>query len=170
MINLDPLVSFLRGDTTVTNDKNINLLAWVIDFKLVEKNKRSWKWILLNPKIRKATLLIITIVIIFYGGYLLSIKHTNQCMYWTGNQYQPIPCNTRINNTEIVALDTFKVAHLKRITRPDTLTINSVNKVWRAKINGKPEFYTSGGRHPLDNNKMLWPMTEYFLDKHVLKK
>lgn len=55
---------------------------------------------------------------------------TGGCMYWAEDHYQPAPCNQPIENTLVVALDTLKLTHFKRITRPDTITTKSLGKVW----------------------------------------
>ncbi len=91
-------------------------------------------------------------------------------MYWTGNQYKSIPCNEKFGDAAIIALDTFKVNHLKRITRPDTITHNSLGKVWYKKIKrDSVEFYTSGGEYPLDQTKRLMPLTDYMFNKYILR-
>jgi len=96
---------------------------------------------------------------------------SNQCMYWTGNQYKSIPCDEKAGNAVIIALDTFKVAHLKKITLPDTITESALGRVWYRKMKRDSlEFYTAPGEHPLDNKKRLMPLTSYILEKHVLNK
>ncbi len=93
-----------------------------------------------------------------------------QCMYWTGNQFRPIPCNQKVEGIVVLALDPEKVHHLRKITRPDTLTKFSIGKVWWGKINGKVDFYTAGGEHPEDNRKRLLPLSAYMLNKYVFKE
>jgi hypothetical protein len=50
-----------------------------------------------------------------------------------------------MGNTAIIGLDTGKLAHFKRIKRPDTLTANSDRKVWHLKLNSRVGFYTAPG-------------------------
>ncbi|MCZ4245267.1 hypothetical protein [Pedobacter punctiformis] len=104
------------------------------------------------------------------GRVYNSLFLNQDCMYWTGDRYQPIVCDQKKGDTPIIALDTQKVAHLKRITQPDTLTLNSLGKVWYVKIGGKPEFYTSDGFHPVYNDRRLKPTTEYILKEYILNK
>jgi len=100
---------------------------------------------------------------------IISLFTNQECMYWTGDHYQPIACDQKKGDTPIIALDTQKVAHLKKITRPDTLTENALGKVWYVKVNNMPEFYTDSGSYPMDIKKELKPMTQYILDKYILK-
>lgn len=93
-----------------------------------------------------------------------------QCMYWADDHYVPIFCNKEIGNTTKIALDTKKIAHFKKINKPDTLTKNSLGKTWYVKINGLLEYYTSEGFHPIHTDKKLKRLTEYMLNKYVLRK
>lgn len=102
---------------------------------------------------------------------VIIIEPPKQCMYWTGERYQAIECNQKAGNTPIIALDTFKVTNLKRITRPDTLTQFSIGKVWHIKIDrDSAEFYTSGGNYPLNSNRELQLSSSYMLNKYVFSK
>lgn len=127
----------------------------------------GWKELLLRLKIRKAVVSFITIIVA--GSIAYFVIERNQCMYWTGEHYQCIACNKKIGDTSIIALDTTKVAHLRKITRPDTLTENSLGKIWYSKIDSKLEFFTSDGFHPLYIDRRLRPVTPYILKKYVFK-
>jgi hypothetical protein len=89
-------------------------------------------------------------------------------MYWANDHYEPISCNKRPNDTTIavIALDSVKQQHFKRITHADTLTASSIGKVWYVKVNGGLEYYTSAGEHPLYPEKRLLPLTIHILDKY----
>ncbi len=92
-------------------------------------------------------------------------------MYWTGESYRPILCNQKIENTPVIALDPQQLSGLKKITQPDTLTRNSINKVGYAKLGRKEiEFYTTTGNHPTIYNKRILPMTAYILNKYIVNK
>jgi len=82
--------------------------------------------------------------------------------------YEEIACDAKIPNGTIIPLDTFKVAHLKKITRIDTITRNAMGNFWYAKINiGSAEFYTSDGFHPKYTAKKLKPISLYILNKYI---
>ncbi|WP_343700151.1 hypothetical protein [Chitinophaga sp.] len=95
-------------------------------------------------------------------------SHVNGgCMYWMEDHYEPIACNQKIPNTLIIALDTVKLKNFRKITIPDTITYQAKGKVWYSKIDGKIEFYTSGGMHPVNFGHRLKPITDYMIDKYI---
>ena len=120
-------------------------------------------------------LVLLLILAISGGGIYLGSKkiaepvitRQEKCMFWTGDHYQPVSCNQKIDGTTVYALDTLKTKHFKKITRPDTLTNNSLRHVWYSKIDGTVEFYTSGGFHPVHTEKKLKPMTQLILNKYA---
>ncbi|WP_315823473.1 hypothetical protein [Paraflavitalea speifideaquila] len=61
-------------------------------------------------------------------------------MYWAGDHYQPVPCNQKVPNTLVVALDTLLIKNFRKITQPDTITNRAIGLVWYSKINNKVEF------------------------------
>lgn len=88
------------------------------------------------------------------------------CMYWTGTEYKAVDCDAQIPNTQILALNQQKIDHFKKITLPDTMTFNSLNKVWYSKINNEVEFFTTKGKHPLKTDRTLKPITTHILGKY----
>ena len=190
-----PLVNFLKDQTLNTQDKNIELLAWLIGFNtepsaaisgalpIVDISKTNLttpkklagiipvETLIPNHKLfdKRIILALVTIIVVVLIGSFS--KESNQCMYWDGYQYKSIPCDEKAGHATIVALDTFKVTHLKKISRPDTITESDMGKVWYRKIKRDSiEFYTGAGEHPLDNKKQLMPLTDYILNKYVLQK
>jgi hypothetical protein len=162
-----------QGDLPKEQAKNIIHNSFIEDTDQKDKllsQISKWK----NANIRRSIFAFLAAGTVCFTTYLLSgnnysnIDLNNQrCMYWTGDHYQAISCNDKIDDVSIIALDTFKVNHLKRITRPDTLTGYSVRKVWYAKIDGKVEFYTHSGEHPVDHKKRLLPMSRLILSKYA---
>lgn len=133
-----------------------------------------------NKKLKKKIVNISTVLatVLYLGGYLYihnevrfkslfrsSLIGQDKCMYWTGEHYEAIGCNETSEVT--IPLDTVKLARLHRITLPDTLTKNSLGKVWYGKVSGNPIFYTAGGDDPLDSNKRLLPITNYIRTKYT---
>ncbi|HEY9260965.1 hypothetical protein, partial [Chitinophaga sp.] len=90
------------------------------------------------------------------------------CMYWLEDHYEPIDCNQKISNARVIALDTMRLKNLRKITRPDTITSLAIGKVWYSKINGRMEYFTSGGEHPVIFSRQLKPITIYIIDKYIL--
>lgn len=128
----------------------------------------------LNKKIATALL------ILLISGGTISLFSTNvigtgyreplpneKCMTWKSDRYEPIPCDINVSDGIVLPLDKEQLAHQRKITQPDTLTTNSLGKVWYTKINGAPEFYTDSGMHPADTLRRLKPLTNYILTKYV---
>lgn len=99
-----------------------------------------------------------------------TLKRTEACMYWAGDHYEQVSCNQIIKDALVIALDSFKLQHLKKINRPDTLTQAHVGRVWYCKTDGNMEFYTAEGMHPVDIKKRLKPATAYIIDKYILSR
>ncbi|RDC54231.1 hypothetical protein DU508_22340 [Pedobacter chinensis] len=91
------------------------------------------------------------------------------CMYWTGSHYEPTKCNVLMDNVSIIPLNLQTLKRLKKIRHPEKLTKSDLGKVWYAKIEGKPEFFTDSGMHPVDTLKRLRPLTPYILDKNITR-
>lgn len=116
-------------------------------------------------KFYKGIIAFFAAVIIIVGSYFIYDKP--QCMYWDGEQYQSIDCDQKVDGATIVALDTFRLAHLKRIKNIALITRNDIGKIHYSKINGKVEFYTTGGENPADSRKRLLPMSEHMYVEYV---
>jgi hypothetical protein len=234
-----PLRKFMDGDLTLTDDKNIALLAWLIDFEprpyrygqsygkrtvepvqksgaagspevvtipgepgivdadssmatTVEGGKPGSENILppenktkklpakpdFGRGILNRAIPLILVALMTGGTYLVlnvnkgsggsaAAKGIDQCMYWTGDSYSSIPCNQKMDDKPVIALDATKVAHFRRITRTDTLTANSLRKVWYFKLNNQVEFYTAPGFDPVHTDRKLKPLTAYILHKYA---
>jgi len=121
-----------------------------------------------------ATLLFILIVGVVYWlqkdspqtHMPLSLMAGEGCMYWTGDHYKQVSCNENHGDTLIVALDTFRLRHLKKINRPDTITQNAIGSIWYIKTNGVIEYFTAGGYYPLDPKRKLNVLTNYIFRKY----
>ena len=225
-----PLSNFLKGQTTNTEDKNIELLAWLIDFSprpyklgftasdlmhiplgtaedddqtqalsskdtsniyggsgnikvlTISPRKNLGEWLIeqFGNYRRK---IIIGLVVLVTGAIGISLnksaknisfmpfaKNDNQCMYWNGDQYIQLACETKLPYTQVIALDLFKLDHFKKITRPDTLTEAHINKIWYLKTNNEVELYTCDGKHPEQPHRRLRPLSKYMFDKYVVGK
>ncbi len=104
------------------------------------------------------------------GSFLPFLKPGNQCMYWSDDHYEEVACDTKPPYGQAVALDKFKLDYFKKITRPDTLTLSDMNKVWYLKANHQLELYTADGYHPEQPQRRLRPLTKYMFDKYVAGK
>jgi len=174
-----PLNTFLRRDTEVgTNDRNIYLLAWLIDFEPEVSAFKPEPAPTNPPRTTSASpfdfkKLIVPLVIALVTGVIIYIGSTgskDECMYWDGDQYNSIACEQRADGIVIVDLDTFRLAHLKRIKNPGSIQLRDIGKVHYSTVGGVPEFYTMGGENPTDTAKRLLPLSRGMYEKYINKK
>lgn len=213
-----PLVKFLKKEIKDTNVKNVDLLAWLIDYKdrpygfvpvqpqpeedepeITDsdkepvheqtdsngnqqtedavaqpqgyRNKKWWK----KDYLRKAAITVLILSAVNVGAYTLwtsmkssaEITGNEKCMYWADDHYQPVSCNQKMENSLVIALDSQRLNHFKRITTKDTITMKAIGNVWYAKVNGSIEFYTSDGFHPIDIRLRLKPITQFIINKYI---
>ncbi|MDB5122441.1 MAG: hypothetical protein JWP94_570 [Mucilaginibacter sp.] len=121
--------------------------------------KKIWPWL--------AALLLIIAVTYYFTAYN-RLPIIEGCMVWTGEQYQPVPCAYKPADhmIPVIALDTIVLRHFKKIMKDDTLTANSIGKVWCVKVNGRYEYYTDSAAHPLYPEKPLRRLTPYIMNNN----
>lgn len=133
------------------------------DYKQPDKRGKSFA-----KNYRPAILLVITLILGSGGIYLLlkgkksaglSGKEPQRCMYWSNDRYLPVSCDKKIGDTLLIAYDSIKMATFKKIIQFDTIREGSLGRVWYIKINGRVEYFTSGGFHPIYTRKRLLPLT-----------
>lgn len=91
-----------------------------------------------------------------------------QCMYWAGDQYERVSCNEKFGyDTVVVAFDSVRFHNLKRVTVPDTITLDAIGRLWYIKRNNKYEFFTSDGSYPPDPKFRLRPVTERIIMNQI---
>lgn len=84
-------------------------------------------------------------------------------MYWDGDRYMATDSSSLGPQIDVIPMDKFRFKYFKKITRPDTLNAtNSMGKVWYDKTNNNVEFFTSYGKHPV-NDKALKNVSEHIL-------
>lgn len=114
------------------------------------------------------------VIIAGMSWYLISKKTVRPCtgkegcMIWNDDHYECIECNDKSDPSPHYPIRHELIDNFKRITRPDTLTYQSVRKVWYSNYKGRMEFYTGSGPNPLDTNLRVLPMTTHILEKYVL--
>jgi len=195
------LYNHIKGLTESTDEKNSDLLAWLIDFEfrpsisyyksLKEGPCSSTDTTVKTPtpptgqfpKDSKSPLSIGSILIISIGclliGYASFIVWENssistrlpnsdeKCMYWKDDHYEPINCNEKINGATVIKLNLEKLQNLKKINLPDTLSKNSIGKVWYTGRGDNHEYFTDSGMHPVDTVKRLRPFSSYIQTSHI---
>lgn len=89
------------------------------------------------------------------------------CMYWTGYRYEAVACDKKIEGALVIAADTDKLQHFKKISHPDTITLKALGHVWYSKMNNEIEFFTADGYHPIQIHYHLKPITRYMIEKYI---
>lgn len=122
-----------------------------------------WKeWIKKHQKETAVVLLLLGLTLFL----LLKMPPKKQCMYWSGDRYEAVDCNQQLFGVQSIALDTFKLNHFKKITKPDTMTAYSVGKVWCVQIGDVPDCFTTDGNHPLYPGRELKKLSLPILRKY----
>lgn len=87
-------------------------------------------------------------------------------MYWDKDRYIASDSSYINPQIEVVPMEPNKFVYQKKITRPDTLTIeNGDHKVWYDKTNNHVEFFTNYGKHP-ENGKTLKEATGHIIETY----
>jgi hypothetical protein len=185
--------NFLNDRSINTGFNNICLLAWMIGFeprpyhpglkyseqimKIPEVAERetllgSEPEVTIPPRKNTNIVLVLGGLTLLFLSSLFVIKTTRPtgregCMIWRDDHYEPINCSERSNLAHVYPINRSLVENFQKISRPDTLTLHSVRRVWYIKSKGRVEFYTAPGPYPLDSSKRLLPMTDHILKKYV---
>lgn len=89
------------------------------------------------------------------------------CVVWNDDHYEPAACSSRASVLGSFGVDTGTVRKLRRITMPDTITRNSIKRLWYTKIDGQIEYFTAPGFHPSHPDRVLKPLTIYMYNKYL---
>ena len=226
-----PLDNYLKGSTEKTDDRNLELLAWLINFKhrpyvfgvdvilsedelltidrygketeeneAIKEEERSGTKVeeektylnkensLPTPsinkgqgnKLKKRFALFLIGATCLGGIYFIWKQERNRqiafgnantgCMYWKDDHYEAMPCNEERKGLLKLAMDTEKVKSFKRIIQEDTITEKSIGKVHYIKIDGRIEYYTADGNHPIEVTRTLRPLSPYMFNKYLRKQ
>lgn len=122
------------------------------------------KIIVLGLSLGGIVLLSIYLIMVFKTPAVTGLE---RCMIWREDHYERINCSEKFIHLHTYPMDHHLINSFKKITRPDTLTLHSVKKVWYINTKGRVEFYTAPGPYPLDTTRRLLPMTDHILKKYV---
>lgn len=120
------------------------------------------------------------LVVVFGGMYRLqqfggsgqtTFGNTNTpCMYWAYDHYQQVSCNEERKGRLFLPLEKEKIKSFKMITRKDTITEWSIEKIYYIKDNNKIKYYTEPGNFPEDINRTLKRLTRHIFDKDSINR
>lgn len=98
---------------------------------------------------------------------VIPVNGQEGCVIWDNDHYQNISCKQKVMSFASFGLDARTVRDLKKITLPDTITPEGLKRVWYVKIDGRLEYYTAGGFHPIHTDLRLRPLTTYIYNKYL---
>ncbi len=216
-----PLVNFLNGEVKEPRKKNLDLIAWLIDFKprpfelgrdytcvnnandseIVDTGENTSDTfgiedrpvtegekvehqpdpppkapLAMPPKKRGFKIIAgssIAAALALLGVFVSNIGdpppvRSGHCMYWADDHYEPSPCTPKRGDTLLVDLDSAKLFRFKKITRPETITKDDIGRVTYIRLDGRREYYTDTGAHPVYTNKKLKLLTKFIYERHIL--
>lgn len=121
---------------------------------LPQKQKQPSKW-------KTAALSSAVMILLGAGGYQIFDKgvtskreREGNCMYWAGDHYETGACIQRGGDSVLAPFDASRYRNFRRIIDSSQITENSIGKVWYRLNNGKFEFYTMEGKHPVDGRNL----------------
>lgn len=142
----------INQDSDKTNtDKQTRSALPKPDEKEVRKKKKKWLIVMIA--------LFLTILLL--GAYSLYDKGDN-CMYWAGDHYERIDCDADVNDKVLFNEERWK--NFRKITDLSTISEKSIGVVHYFG-NKNREFFTSGGKHPVETTRYLKVMTRYIWEK-----
>lgn len=104
-----------------------------------------------------------------YLSGIVKPGHSNAgCMYWAGDHYEKVSCDTIIKDRPTLSFDK-SLENLRLITQTDTISEWSIGKVHYIKDSGV-KFYTGAGLYPEDPTRPLKKLTRYMFDKYLRSK
>lgn len=192
-----PLIRFLNGETGDTDEKNIKLLAWLIDFEPrpyerwrenrrapeteSEKGEQPGGGIVVDPpaspspsrptnKMKKWAGWVALVASALVAVYLWHRPSEPQCMYWHEDRYLAVDCAQDIAGANAIARDNHLLENFRKITNTDTLTLDHVNRVWYSKIDNVVEFFTAPGMHPVRPDRSLKAATAYIITEYAIQR
>ena len=119
---------------------------------------------------KKKKWLIVVIALFFtllsLGVYSL-YNRGDDCMYWTGDHYERIDCDADVNDKVLFNEERWK--NFRKITDVSTISEKSIGVV-HYYGNKNREFFTQGGKHPVETTRYLKVMTRYIWEKEFAPK
>ncbi len=85
-----------------------------------------------------------------------------ECMYWTGERYERVDCDAEVNDR--ITYNAERLKTFQKIINKDTISEKSIGVV-HYYGNKNREFFTSGGKHPVENTRYVKVMTRYIWEK-----
>ncbi|MCD0476701.1 hypothetical protein LPB87_20100 [Flavobacterium sp. EDS] len=127
---------------------------------------------------KKTYLAVLAVILVSAGLFAIwSFNDDENCMVWNKDHYEEIPCEKvsdamTLFEPIVIKKDESLISNFKKIKVCDTTSFFKMGKpcVWYGKcFDGNYEYFTAPGLHP-ETEKTLKPITQYIIDRHILKK
>lgn len=112
----------------------------------------------------KVAALALIIPLLIWGAFVIINPFSLGCMYWNGDRYESVGCDEDPKGRIFLPLDKKMQRNFERITRKDTLTNWSVNRIYYASDKNKIEYFTGPGPHPKDLKRNVRKLTQRIFD------
>jgi hypothetical protein len=196
---LRPLEYFMKGRTGVPQQTVLDLIAVLIDFNPrpfreffkgdgigpkpkdddeggKEAGGMPGKTVVEKGKTNRKFIAILVASALFFGGYALKTElfPSKDCIQWNKDHYEEVVCEGKkigFANINPIFKKEERLLDFKKIQVDEKTVFFKEGQpvVWYIKQNNKCEFFNGPGLHPI-SGKPLKPITEYIVQKHVLKK
>ncbi|WP_447635329.1 hypothetical protein [Flavobacterium microcysteis] len=128
-----------------------------------------------SPLSKRLVLTLLFFASVFFLAFVMKDVFDDKCMIWKGDHYEKIDCEDSRAYGEksfdnVIAYNKDVLENFRKIEVCDTTTffINDRPMVWYIKQNGKCEFFSYNGAHPI-TRKPLKPITKHMVEKHIMK-
>jgi hypothetical protein len=162
-----------------TNDNRTNKnIRNEVEGKVNEENKKSQNFIVDSKIISKKYIILLLGIVVVIGGFTTwNFKTEGDCMVWNKDHYEEVSCDVVSNKMSLVSPIVAKkeeniISNFKKLKVCDTTSFFKLGKpcVWYGKsFEGNYDCFTAPGLHP-ETGKTLKPITQYIIDRYLLKK
>jgi hypothetical protein len=121
---------------------------------------------------RSVAMIALILVLCTSGIFIIwqAMAQQTGCMYWTGDQYVPVSCDEEPNGRVFLPLDVKKMKSFERITRKDTITEQSIGKIYYIKDSNTIEYYTYSGNYPEDLKRYVKKLSRRIFEKDSVNR
>jgi len=173
------LVNFEHRPYSKFRKSNVNDLIKKSTFKsevIVENtksdafNKSYIKTVTKKQGVLSWRILIGILIIICSAFYITVQLKSSECMTWVKDHYEKVVCEENYNQ-KIITLDKKILKGCKKVSLNISMIFFEKGQplYWYSKTNGKIEFFTCLGLHPVSGQK-LSPITETIIRKYIYKE
>lgn len=164
------------GSKGIPNYEILNILSSYLGFENFRDYSdsrivRSESKIPGNLSLKKLSIGASVVGAIGLGSYFIGANESGDCMKWEVDAYVESPCeNASSSIYPSLPMDENLMKTFRKIEVDEDTEFFEYGKpkIWYSKTKGKVEFFSSPGNHPA-TGKPLKPITQYMVDKYVLK-